>query len=78
MNRHAKEMGAVQLRFDDGEQRAKGDFEAQVRLTIPLPRVMTRPDHQLTELKGTHQRKTSETSVEQQRAISELKEELDQ
>lgn len=78
MNRHAKEMGAVQLRFDDGEQRAKGDLEAQVRLTIPLPRVMTRPDHQLTELKATHQRETSETSVEQQRAISELKEELDQ
>ena len=78
MNRHAKEMGVVQLRFDDGEQRAKGDFLAQVRLTIPLPRVMARPDHQLTELKATHQRETSETSVEQQRAISELKKELDQ
>jgi len=78
MNRHAKEMGAIQLSFDDEEQKAKGDLEAQVRLTIPLPRVMTRPDHQLTELKGTHQRETSETGVEQQRAISELKKELDQ
>jgi len=78
MNRHAKDMGAVQLRFDDEEQKAKGGLEAQVRLTIPLPGLVTRPDHQLTELKATHQRETSETSVEQQRAISELKEELDQ
>jgi len=78
MNRHAKDMGAIQLRFDDEEQKAKGGLEAQVRLTIPLPGLVTRPDHQLTELKATHQRETSETSVEQQRAISELKEELDQ